>query len=154
MEIPINKDFEDFLYFFNKNKVEYVIIGGYAVMFYCEPIFTKDLDIYINSSEENAKNVYESIKEFFGVDIKGIAEEDFSKLGFVYQIGIAPNRIDIINSIAGVDFSSAWNNRNKALYGKETMWILDRESLIKNKRLLKRKQDILHLLKLEEHQRG
>ena len=150
MKIPINKDFEEFFCCLNKNGVDYVIVGGYAVMYYSEPIATKDLDIYVDPTEENSKKVYKSICDFFGEKIRDLTEGDFAKPGIIYQIGVSPNRIDIITEMRGVPFHDAWKNRVSAKYGKEPIWIIDRESLIKNKKFLKREQDLWHLKKLKE----
>lgn len=150
MRIPINKDFEDFFHILNKNKVEYLVVGGYAVIYYSEPIATKDLDIWVNPTRENSKKVYKSIEEFFGCPLKDAKEEDFATPGTIYQIGISPNRIDIVNQIKGVSFKTAWKKREFFKYGKEKVWVIGKKDLIKNKKLLKREQDLWHLKKLEE----
>jgi hypothetical protein len=147
--LKINKDFEDFFKILNKNKVQYLVVGGYAVIYYSEPIATKDIDIFINPTKKNSEKVYKSIKEFFGVSIKDLSKHDFAKPGIIYQIGISPNRIDILNKIKGISFKKAWKNKKFFKYGKEKVWVIGKEDLIKNKKLLKREQDILHLKKLK-----
>ncbi len=149
MKIPINKDFEDFFHVLNKNKVEYLVIGGYAVIYYTEPISTKDLDIFVNPTLRNSKRVYKSLKEFLNMELKDLKEDDFAKKEIIYQIGISPNRIDIINKIKGVNFETAWKRKKYFLYGKEKVWVIDKRDLIKNKKLLGREQDLWHLKKLE-----
>ncbi len=144
-KIPLNKDFENFFHILNKNKVKYLVVGGYAVIYYSEPVATKDIDIFVNPEKENSKKVYKSIEEFFGFSLKDIKENDFAKLGLIYQIGISPNRTDI----KGIDFKKAWKNRNFFKYGKEKVWVISKKDLIKNKELLKREQDIWHLKKLK-----
>jgi hypothetical protein len=62
--LKINKDFEDFFKILNKNKVQYLVVGGYAVIYYSEPIATKDIDIFINPTKKNSEKVYKSIKNF------------------------------------------------------------------------------------------
>lgn len=84
-------DFKELLHAFNKKKAEYLIVGGYAVMKYTEPRFTKDLDLWIRNSQENAAKVYEALAEF-GAPLRkdGLVPEDFASEDMTYQIGVAP----------------------------------------------------------------
>lgn len=150
IKIPINNDFEEFFHVLNKNKVKYVVVGGYAVIYYAEPIATKDLDIFVNPTKNNSKRVYKSIEEFFGGILEDLQENDFAKAEIIYQIGISPNRIDIVTKIKGLTFKKVWKNKKFFQYGKEKVWVIGKEELIKNKELLKREQDNWHLKKLKE----
>jgi hypothetical protein len=147
METVVNKDFEDFFHLLNKYEVEYLIVGGYAVVFYSEVMYTKDLDIWINPKKKNIKKVINVIKEFLNSDVE-IDERDFSE-DKIFQIGIEPNRIDLITKIEGVNFEKSYKKKEIATYGKEKIYIIDIDDLIKNKEILKRPQDILHLKKLK-----
>ncbi len=89
---------------FNDNGVRYLVIGGYAVIQYAEPCYTKDLDLWISTDKDNAAAVYKALKEF-GAPLAGLAEEDF------YQVGIPPIRVDILMGIPGLEFDSAWQHR-------------------------------------------
>ncbi len=82
--------------------------------------------------------------------VKDLKEDDFSKEEIIYQIGISPNRIDIINKIKGVNFKTAWKRKKYFFYGKEKVWVIDKKDLIRNKKILGREQDIWHLKKLKE----
>lgn len=149
MKVNINKDFEDFFRLLNKYKVKYLVIGGYAVIYYTEIMMTKDLDIWIEPTEENARKVVNVIKEFLSPNLE-LKERDFISKEKIFQIGIEPNRIDLISHIEGVDFKESYKKRRKTKYGKETIYIIDLDDLIKNKEILKRPQDILHLEKLKK----
>ncbi len=100
----VNSDFSDLLRLFNDNGVRYLVIGGYAVIQYAEPRYTKDLDLWISADKDNAAAVYKALKEF-GAPLAGLAEEDF------YQVGIHPIRVDILMGIPGLEFDSAWQHR-------------------------------------------
>jgi hypothetical protein len=86
----MNSDFENLLRLFNANSVEYLIVGGYAVMLYTEPRYTKDLDIWIAATSANATKVY-GAPAAFGAPLAGLTAADFSYEGFFYQLGIHSN---------------------------------------------------------------
>lgn len=105
-------DFNDLLRMFNEKRIEYMIVGGYAVMKYTEPRFTKDLDVWVRNSLENAAKVYEALAGF-GAPLQrdGLVPADFAADNMTYQIGVAPVRIDILTRISGVQFEDAWMRR-------------------------------------------
>src|SRR5262249_49953188 len=125
---------------FNERKIRYLIVGGYAVMKYTEPRFTKDLDVWIEASPENAQRVFNALVEF-GAPLHGLTEKDFEQEGSFYQMGRPPARIDILMSIDGVSFADAWQNRFGAdLDGVPAMFI-SRQDLLVNKKATGRLQD-------------
>ena len=99
----MNSDFEELLRTFNETGVKYLVIGGYAVMLYSEPRYTKDLDLWVEASHENAEKVFRALAAF-GAPLKDLTAEDFSVEGFFYQMGIPLARVDILMSIDGVSF--------------------------------------------------
>src|ERR1017187_5854756 len=105
----MNSDFEELLSIFNANGVRYLIVGGHAVMLYTEPRYTKNLDVWIDASAENARAVYRSLLTF-GAPLAGLSAKDFAEEGSFYQMGIPPARVDILMSINGVTFAEAWPN--------------------------------------------
>ncbi len=113
--MDISYDYRDLFKVLNRYKVRYLVIGAYAVVFYTEPRFTKDLDIWVEPSEQNAKRIYQALTKF-GAALKGITFEDFTNEKIIYQIGIAPVRIDIMMGISGLRFDRAWKNRKKSKY--------------------------------------
>jgi hypothetical protein len=145
--MPANPDFKDLFRIFNEENVEYLVVGAHAVIFYAEPRYTKDLDIWINSTALNAARVYRALGRF-GAPLRDIQEEDFTESDLIYQIGIAPNRIDILMSIAGVNFDEAWADRTESSYDGVPIHILGKDSLIKAKKATGRPQDILDMDRL------
>lgn len=145
----VEKDFKEFIALLNKNRVRYLIVGGFAYSFYAEPRFTKDIDIFIESSKENAEKILKSIKNFGFTDIT-LTYKDFLEPDQIIQLGIAPLRIDIITSIRGVDFQSAWKNRVIGRYGDIETYFISKADLIKNKQASGRKQDLADIEKLEK----
>lgn len=104
------KDFEDFISLCNKYELEYLVIGGFAVSVHGYPRTTKDLDVCINKTEENAKKVLAILKDF-GFGSLNFKMEDFLKDDMIAQLGYAPIRIDILNDLNGIDFNVAFANR-------------------------------------------
>jgi len=145
----MNSDFVDLLKLLGKWKVDYAIIGGYAVMEYSEPRATKDLDILIACSKTNAKKVFAALREFGGV-LSGIDQDFFSKKGRFYKIGRPPNRIDIITSAEGAPFSEIKSQRvKKHIHGVQVFFI-GRKQLMKLKKAAGRPQDLLDLANLKK----
>lgn len=145
----VEKDFKEFIALLNKNSVRYLIIGGFAYSFYAEPRFTKDIDILIESSKENAEKILTVIKNFGFPDV-GLTYKDFLEPSQIIQLGIAPLRIDIVSSIKGMDFKTAWKNRVIGLFGDIDAYFISKKDLIKSKRALGRKQDLADIEKLEK----
>lgn len=100
-----SSDFKDLLNLFEKHKIRYLIVGGYAVMKYSEPRFTKDLDIFIATDHDNAKAVYAALKQF-GAPLENLTSEDFAHEGYFYQMGRSPLRVDIMMSIPGIQLDA------------------------------------------------
>ncbi len=136
----VEKDFEELLRLFNKHGVRYCIVGAYAVAFYAIPRYTKDMDIFVEASKENAVKILKALNDFGFVD-SGLSGDDFSKEGSIVQLGYEPVRIDIVTSIDGCTFNEVWKNRTTGKYGKERAYFIGIDELIKNKSTLKRKQD-------------
>lgn len=138
------KDFRELLRLLNKHNVKYCIVGAYAVAFYAIPRYTKDMDILVEPSKENALKVLRALKDFGFVDI-GLTADDFNKEGRIIQLGYEPVRIDIVTSIDGCSFNEVWENKVTGKYGDEDVYFIGLEELIKNKSVAKRKQDEIDL---------
>ncbi|MEP7214183.1 MAG: hypothetical protein ABI791_13985 [Acidobacteriota bacterium] len=132
----------------NDGKVKYLVVGGYAVSKHAEPRFTKDLDIWISNSPENAERVFQSLTEF-GSPMTGITPQDFTDSALVYQIGVEPARIDILMGLDGLDFDECWNDRVIAAFGDTETNFISIDDLIENKRTVARPQDLLDAESLE-----
>lgn len=136
----VEADYEDLLRLFNKYKVKYCIIGAYAIAFYAKPRYTKDIDILVEPNVENARRIIKSINDF-GFKNLGLTKEDFSQKNKIIQLGYEPLRVDILTSIEGCTFEKIWKNKKTARYGKQKVFFIGINELIKNKSLLRRKQD-------------
>ena len=144
-----SQDFRELLKIFEKHKVRYLIVGGYAVMKYSEPRFTKDLDIFIAPDQDNAEAVYSALKEF-GAPLKNLTSDDFAHKGYFYQMGRSPLRIDIMMSIPGIEFDDVWKNREMVQLGDIKIQFISRSDLIRSKEASGRPQDRIDVDKLKE----
>ncbi len=137
-----NPHYSELLHIFNEHGVEYLIVGGYAVMKYTEPRYTKDLDVWVRNSPSNAKRVFEALTRFGApVHRDGITPETF-RAEIVYQIGVAPVRIDVSTHIDGVTFTAAWRKRTAGrVFGVQASFI-SLPDLIRNKRAMARRLDL------------
>jgi hypothetical protein len=145
------KDQRDIIAAFNAHGVKYLVIGGHAVSIHAEPRGTKDLDLFIKADEENSKAVFAALAEF-GAPLGGMTPADFNdKPTSVFQMGVQPGRVDILQGIAGVSFDEAWESRvEKLLDGNTPAHVISREYLIQNKLAAGRYQDLADVEKLRE----
>ncbi len=137
----INKDFRDFIGCLNKHKVEYLIVGGYAVALHGHPRYTKDLDVFINITIDNAQKLVDAIIDF-GFSSLQLNVNDFTEPGNIIQLGYPPNRIDLITSATGLEFDQAWPARIVIDIEGLDVNFIDLEHLIRNKRATGRYQDL------------
>jgi predicted nucleotidyltransferase len=145
----INSDFTDLLNLFRDNNVKYLVIGGYAIIHYVEPRYTKDLDLWISTDIENAASVYKALQEF-GAPLAGLTKDDFSEEGYFYQMGVPPIRIDILMGILGLKFEHAWDKRVEVDFDGLMVSFISREDLITAKRASGRPQDIIDADRLSQ----
>src|SRR5262245_40733324 len=103
----LDKDFREFIALLNQNDVRYLVVGGYAVGFHGHPRYTKDLDIWIELSEENSENLVAAL-DAFGFASAEFKIEDFLNPGEFVQLGYPPNRIDLITSCEGLEFADCY----------------------------------------------
>jgi hypothetical protein len=136
----------------NGYKIKYLIVGAYAVIYYTEPRYTKDLDIWIFPDLNDHQKVYDALKEF-GAPLRDISPNDFKEKKMIYQIGVAPVRVDIKMDVEGLDFKKAWKNKKKITFGKTPVFVVGFDDLIKAKKAMGRPQDMLDIQKLQEHSR-
>jgi hypothetical protein len=136
------------LFEFNAADVRYLVVGGYAFFFHAAPRFTKDLDVWVEPTPENASRVLEALRRF-GAPSGDLTRDDLEKPGMTFQMGLPPNRIDVLTEIANVTFADAWSRRAKAQYGDQVMWVLSKADLIANKRAVGRPRDLEDVKELE-----
>src|ERR1700676_5298022 len=127
-------------------QVEYLIVGGFAVMKYGEPRYTKDLDLWVHNSPQNSARVVGALR-MFGAPLEhdGIRAETFTEKQVVYQIGIAPARIDILTEITGVEFPDAWRKRVASTFFGVPVNFISLDDLVANKQALGRSSDLKDL---------
>jgi hypothetical protein len=140
----VEKDYEELLRLFNKNKVRYCIVGAYALAFYARPRYTKDMDILVEPAIENAARIIRSLQEF-GFKSSALTEKDFSQQNRIIQLGYEPLRVDILTSIEGCSFKEVWRNKITFRYGRQKAFFIGIGELIKNKKSSNRKQDKVDL---------
>jgi len=147
--MEVQKDFKRLLELFNGHKVEYMIVGAYALAYHGVPRFTGDIDIYVHLSPENAQKILSALADF-GFGSLNLTINDFQNPDYVVQLGVPPVRIDIITSITGVTWEEANKGKREGLYGNAPVWFLGREQFIINKRATGRKKDLADLESLGE----
>lgn len=147
----VNSDFSDLLRIFNAHGVKYMVVGGYAVVQYAEPRFTKDLDVLIATNEENAKAVYSALREF-GAPLADLTEKDFAEDGYFFQMGVPPIRVDVIMGVPGINFEECWDRRVEVNFDDVKVIFISKQDLITSKRAAGRPQDLIDadLLSKEE----
>jgi len=137
-----NPHYKELLQLLNDFEVEYLIVGGFAVMKYSEPRYTKDLDVWVHNSRQNALRVIEALKKFGApLEHDKVTSETFADKQVVYQIGIAPVRIDILSAITGVEFPAAWRNRVAGTFFGVPVHFISFDDLLANKQALGRSRD-------------
>jgi predicted nucleotidyltransferase len=143
----IEKDFKEFIESLNENSVRYLIIGSFALSYYSEPRYTKDIEILIDAAPLNADCLMKAIREFGFTDID-LGSHDFLEPEQVIQLGIEPLRIDLLTSLKGLAFADAWDRRTAGHYGSIPAFYIAKQDLIDHKKLVGRKQDLADIEKL------
>jgi hypothetical protein len=147
--MEVQADFRDLLALFNKHRVDYVVVGGYALAYLGAPRYTGDLDVLIRPDPANADRVLTALEEF-GFGSVGLARADFEKPGQVIQLGLPPVRIDLVTSLTGVSWTEAAAGRQSGRYGDIPVYFLGRKEFLLNKRAMARKKDLADLEALGE----
>jgi hypothetical protein len=140
--VSVNPDFRDLFAALNDAAARFLLVGGYALAVHAAPRFTKDLDVWVEPSAANAERVMAALRAF-GAPLETVTQDDLSRAGVVFQMGLPPNRIDILTSVDGVSFDEAWPERLTTTYGDQRVPVIGRAHLIANKRATGRPQDAL-----------
>jgi len=144
----MNPDFRDLLAAFNAEGVEYLIVGAHALAAHGHVRATEDLDVWVRASHENAPRVLSALKSF-GAPLHDLTEDDLSREGLVFQIGLAPIRIDILTDVDGLEFDQAWTDRIQTRFAGLPTAVISREHLILNKKATGRTQDLADIERLD-----
>ena len=144
----MNRDFSELLLAFNAHHVEYLLVGAHALAVYGHVRATKDVDVWVRPDSENAQRVLRALSEF-GAPLGDLNQDDLSKAGTIFQIGVPPIRIDVITAIDGVEFAEAWPDRLETSFGGVPVFVISRHHLITNKKTSARLQDLADVEQLE-----
>ncbi|MGK3960502.1 DUF6036 family nucleotidyltransferase [Sorangium sp. So ce118] len=137
----MNDDFLDLLSALSAADARFLIIGAYAVGVHGRPRATKDLDVWVEASPENAARVMDALRRF-GAPISELSEQDLATPGAGFMMGVPPRRIDVLTQISGVEFGDAWPRRIEVSFGENLRCpVIALEDLIANKRAADRAQD-------------
>jgi hypothetical protein len=147
--VKISSDYKDLLRSLNAAGVRYLVVGGYAVMIYTEPSFTKDLDIWTDPTIENAQALFIALSGF-GAPLKGISPRDFTEPEIFYQMGVEPVRVDVLTSLPGLKFGEAWDRKQTVDFDGEQAFVVGREDLLLSKKLTGRPRDRAHARRLQK----
>ena len=145
--MEIGQDFKEFIGLLNKHKVEYLVVGGYAVSLYGFPRYTGDIDFWIKPSELNSSKIISALIDF-GFGTLDVNIDDFNKEGNVVQLGYPPNRIDIITSVSGLSFDNCWSKKETILSESMEVNYISLHHLRINKQITGRDKDLLDLKNL------
>ena len=139
--MELQRDSREFIGLLNSANVRYVIVGGYAVAFHGHPRFTGDMDVFVDPSLPNAR-LLEGVLRRFGFGDVGLSAEDFTRADTIVQLGLPPNRIDLLTALTGVTFPEAWDQRVEGELGGLRVSFISKDLLIRNKRATGRTQDL------------
>lgn len=143
-----NRDFRDLFAALNDAGAEYIVVGAHALAAHGHVRATKDIDVLVRCEPVNAARVHQALHAF-GAPLAQLSVGDLATPGIVFQIGVAPIRIDILTEISGVTFEEAWAARVPSRYADQPIAVLSREHLLQNKRASGRLQDLADVETLE-----
>ena len=147
--MEVQQDFNELLKLFNARKVEYVIIGAYALAFHGAPRYTGDIDVLVKPEQDNARKVLNALNDF-GFTGLDLSSDDFSFPGNVVQLGVQPERIDIVTSITGLTWEQIAANRVSGVYGDIPVYYIGKKDFIANKKALGSHKDLADIEALGE----
>jgi hypothetical protein len=144
----MNSDFSDMLSALSAEGVEYLLVGAYALAVHGVPRATGDIDVWVRPALDNAERVLRALARF-GAPLGDLRTADLATEGTVFQVGVAPNRVDIITAIDGVTFETAWSRRDVRTIEGLSLPVIGRDDLIRNKRATGRPRDLADADQLE-----
>ena len=150
----LNADYQDIVLALTEEGAEFLIVGAYAVSFHGYARTTGDIDLLVRPTPANATAVWRALLRFGApVAALGLTVSDFTKQDVVVQLGVAPRRVDLLTSIAGVSFDAAWEHRDEVDWRGRKVAFLGIEQLLVNKRATGRPKDELDAAELERLRR-
>ncbi len=146
-------DFLDLLTALNGADARYLLVGGHAVGLFGHPRATKDFDLWVEATPENAGRVFRALSDF-GAPVQGVVEADFARAGGGFRMGSPPFRIEILTEVSGVRFEHAWPRRETFALDGVRCFVISRADLLANKRAAGRPQDLADVDFLERAKPG
>ncbi len=143
----LNRDFKEFAELLDAHRVEYLLVGGYALAAHGHPRYTGDIDFWVSQDPRNVERLLEALKHF-GFGSLGLEAKDFGP-DVVVQLGHPPRRIDLMTTLDGVDFTECFARREAAMLGGTRLWLISREDFKSNKRATGRAKDLADLEALD-----
>jgi hypothetical protein len=140
----MNSDFKDLLQSLHACEVRYLVAGGYAVIHYSQPRYTKDIDLWIEPTPENAAKLMRAFR-LFGIPLLDVTEEDFATPGTQFSLGVPPCAIDFLTTIPGLEFEQAWLGKVSSQEHDFPIHYLGKKDLILAKETAARPQDLADL---------
>ena len=147
--MTLHPDLREFLESLNASRVDFVIVGAHALAYHGHPRLTGDIDILVYPSRENAERVIQALIQF-GFESLGYVPEDLLTPGDFIQLGVIPNRIDLLNQVSGVSNEEIWAERIASHLDNIPVHYIGREHFIRNKRATGRQKDLGDLESLGE----
>ena len=141
MDVELPPDFREFLRFLDAERVEYLLIGGYAVAFHGYPRTTEDMDIWVASNPENSRRIVKALREF-GFDLPELNTEMFTQPESIVRMGVPPLRIDLATTISGVDFTQCYQDRITEVIDGTRVTLISLDHLKQNKKASGRHRDL------------
>ena len=145
----LSRGLKEFIESLNSHRVEFVIVGAHALAFHGLPRYTKDIDFFVNTSAENREALIAAIKSF-GFSSTGLSADDFSQPDQIIQLGLEPNRIDILTGISGVTWSEVWESSTPGFFDGLKVQVIGTDAYIKNKLASGRPQDLADASRLQD----
>jgi hypothetical protein len=147
----MDRDLEELLSALNAHNVRHVVVGGHAIAVHAQPRSTKDLDVFIDRSPENALAVYAALAAY-GAPLQGISPKDFERPTSIVRLGVPPVCVDILQQIDGVDFETVWKASAEHTVDGFTARYISAEHLIQNKLAAGRPQDLADVAAIRQAQ--
>lgn len=144
----MNSDFKDLLQSLHESKVRYLVVGGYAVIHYAQPRYTKDIDIWLEPSAENSARLMKAFAHF-GIPLVGVTQDDFAIDGTQFSIGVPPCEIDFLTTIPGLIFEKCWEVRVSSDENDFPIYYVSKSDLITAKQVAGRPQDLADIDELK-----
>jgi nucleotidyltransferase AbiEii toxin of type IV toxin-antitoxin system len=146
----LNEDFKDALRLFADSRVDFLVVGAYALALHGAPRASGDIDLFVRPSPENSERVHAALARFGApLETQGVGPLDFARPGLVYQIGLPPRRIDVLTELSGVSFEEAYATRELAKLDGRTIPYIGREAFIRNKQASGRPKDLADVARLQ-----